>query len=97
MQRLWQRLKDKDFVILAVDVGEDEETVFAFTFELDIPIEFPLLLDRDGTVSGSWPVLGLPTTFVIDKRGRIAYQAIGGREWDAPELVERIEALIQAE
>jgi len=94
MQRLWEKFRGRDFAILAVDVGEDEERVFAFTLELDIPLEFPLLLDRDGKVMERWPVRGLPTTFILDREGRIAYQAIGGREWDAPELVAIMQGLM---
>ncbi len=94
MQRLWEQLKDRDFVLLAVDVGEDEETVFGFTLSLDVPIEFPLLLDRQGNIVAEWPVRGLPTTFLVDRNGRIVYRAVGGREWDAPELVEAIRVLL---
>ncbi len=95
MQRLWDKLKETDFVILAIDVGEDDETVFSFTVALDTPLEFPLLLDREGTIVTQWPVLGLPTTFIIDKQGRMAYRAVGGREWDHPDFSGIITALIK--
>lgn len=94
MQRLSDQLKDKDFVILAIDVGEDDETVFRFTVALDTPLEFPLLLDLEGKIVAQWPVLGLPTTFIIDKQGRVAYRAVGGREWDHPDFANAITALI---
>ncbi len=94
MQRLWERWKEKHFVILAIDVGEDDETVFRFTVELDTPLEFPLLLDREGKIVAQWQVLGLPTTFIVDKQGRIAYRAVGGREWDDAEFFSPIEALL---
>ncbi len=94
MQRLWDQLKEKDFVILAIDVGEDDETVFRFTVALDTPLEFPLLLDHEGKIVAQWPVLGLPTTFIVDKRGRVAYRAVGGREWDHPEFSSVVNALI---
>jgi len=94
MQRLWDQLKNEDFVILAIDVGEDDETVFRFTIALDTPLEFPLLLDREGKIIAQWPVLGLPTTFIIDKQGRVAYRAVGGREWDHPDFSSVIKALI---
>jgi hypothetical protein len=41
-----------------------------------------------------WPVRGLPTTFIIDKKGRMAYQAIGGREFDHPEIIKKITRLL---
>jgi peroxiredoxin len=88
MERAWNRLRDQGVMLLAINVGEDEATIFPFT--ADYPVTFPLLLDRDGTVVENWPVRGLPSTFVVDPRGRVAYQAIGGRAWDDPALLARV-------
>ena len=97
MQRLKNRMDETRFVILAVNVGEDEETVFGFTFALEEPIDFPMLLDLDGKVTDQWPVVGLPTSFVIDKTGRVVLKAVGGRLWDSPEFAGAIERLIAEE
>lgn len=91
MQRAWEQVKDQGIVLLAVDVGEDEDTIFTFTAEY--PVEFPLLMDLDSSVIQSWPILGLPTTFVVDPKGRLAYRAVGGRAWDHPAILDRIRAL----
>jgi len=94
MERAWQRLQDEGVVMLAVNVGEDADTVF--TFLADYPVSFPLLMDEDATVTRAWPIRGLPTTFIVDRQGRLVYQAIGGRDWDAPELLEQILELNRA-
>ncbi len=91
MQRAWEKLKKEDILMLAIDVGEDEDTIFQFT--ANYPVEFPLLMDRDSTVVTKWPVRGLPTTFVVDPQGRLVYRAIGGREWDDPRLMAQVRAL----
>lgn len=91
MQRAWLTLKQENIVMLAVNVGEGADTIFEFTGEF--PVEFPLLLDRDSKVTAQWPVRGLPTTFVVDPRGRLAYRALGAREWDDPELLKALRAL----
>lgn len=91
MQRAWEQLKQEGVLMLGVDVGEDEDTIFQFT--ANYPVDFPMLLDRDTKVLEQWPVRGLPTTFIVDPDGRIVYQAIGGREWDDPELMAAIRAL----
>jgi len=91
MNRAWQILRNDAVVILAINMGEDEDTVFVFT--ADYPADFPLLLDRGGEVIAQWPVKGLPTTYVIAPDGTIAYRAIGGREWDAPAFLELIRGL----
>ena len=91
MQRAWEILKPKGIIMLGIDVGEDEDTIFTFT--ANYPVEFPLLMDQDSSTISDWPVRGLPTTFIVDPQGRIIYRAIGGREWDEPGLLAAIEAL----
>jgi peroxiredoxin len=91
MNRAWRELRAAGIVLLAVDVGEDADTVFVFT--ADYPAEFPLLLDESGEVIDQWPVKGLPTSYVIAPDGTLAYRAIGGRAWDDPELLNAIRRL----
>jgi peroxiredoxin len=93
MQRAWEAIKDQGGEMLAIDVGEDEDRVFQFT--ADYPVEFPLLLDRDTEVPGRWGVRGLPTTYVVDKQGRMVYRAVGGREWDDPEILKLVRELLK--
>jgi peroxiredoxin len=91
MNRAWRELSTEGVVMLAVNVGEDADTVFVFT--ADYPAEFPLLLDVSGEVTGQWPVNGLPTSYVIAPDGTLAYRAIGGRAWDDAELLTIIRSL----
>lgn len=93
MERLRVKMSGKPVVILAVNEGETVETIEQFVSTLDTQPAFPILLDADGSAMAFWPVRGLPTTYIIDKRGRMAYQAIGGREFDHPEFVQRISQL----
>jgi peroxiredoxin len=88
MERAWKRLESEGVVMLAINVGEDPDSVFRFTG--DYPVTFPILLDGDGSVSAAWPMRGLPTTFVLDRAGRIAYRAVGGREWDDARLLQPV-------
>jgi peroxiredoxin len=91
MQRAYIKLQKEGVVMLAINVGEDVDTIFAFT--ADYPVTFPLLLDRDSSVTQAYPVVGLPTTFVVDPQGRLVYRAIGTREWDEPNLIKKILSL----
>ena len=58
MNRAWHKVKDA-VSMLAINVGEDEDTIFIFS--ADYPIDFPVLLDQSGEVIREWPVKGLPT------------------------------------
>lgn len=96
IERLSQNLKGTDFEILAVNVAENIDTVFSFTGTLEPAPTFPIVLDTDSSVVKAWPVMGLPTTFILDKQGRIAYRAVGGREFDDQAILAQIQALIDA-
>lgn len=95
MERLSQALKGEAFSVLAVDVGEDADTIDAFTGQLDATPTFPILLDTTSRALQAWKVAGLPTTFLVDKRGRIVASAIGGREFDHPDIVRVIQELLR--
>jgi len=95
LERLHQATKDKNVEVLAVDIGEDEDSVFAFLGELDPSPEFKILLNEDGSLMQSWSVRGLPTTFIINPKGEIVYRAVGGREFDHPEIIKAVTDLNQ--
>ena len=94
MERLYQKLKSEPFTVLAPDQFESFDLVFSFTGQLDPSPTFPILLDEKSVASKAWKVKGLPTSFIVDKQGRIAYRAVGGREFDHPEIEKLIRALI---
>lgn len=91
MNRAWQQLEQEGIAMLAINMGEDEDTIFLFS--ADYPIDFPILMDQSGEVIEQWPVKGLPTTFVIAPDGTFAYRAIGSREWDGKAILDKVRAL----
>ncbi len=93
LQRAWQRLREHNVVLLAVAMGDSPEALRQYRRTLPEPPTFHLLADPDESVSRQWPLRALPTTFVIDREGMIALRAVGMREWDHPEIVDRIVAL----
>lgn len=52
------------------------------------------IITEDAHLIKAWPVVALPTSFVIDPQGRIVYRAVGGREWDDPRLLRQIRELM---
>lgn len=93
MEKLWQATRDKGVVILAVNLGENEDTIFTFTS--DYPVSFPLLMDLDSSVTKEYSVLGIPTSFVIDPNGRIIYRVVGTREWDDEQVSDVLLGLVK--
>jgi len=93
MERLYQQLKDKGLVMLAVDMQENEKLVKAFMG--DFSLSFPALLDRDGDISFFYGVRGLPTTYIIDHEGRIIGKAVGPRDWASQDALQLFQSLLQ--
>ncbi len=58
-----------------------------------VPVSFTILMDKDMSLA-SWNVRGLPTTFLINPEGKLVYQAVGEREWDSPEMMKFLKALV---
>lgn len=91
MDRAYKQLQKDGIEIVAVNVGENEDAIFAFTGV--IPVSFPLLLDPEAKVVQQYRVRGLPTTYVVDPNGMVVYSAVGGREWDAPSIASTLRKL----
>ncbi len=79
LQTVQQVLGGEGLVVLAVNAGEAEEEVEAFA--LDLRLNFPVALDPGGAVTKRYGILGLPTTVLIDRDGRVVGRAVGGRNW----------------
>ena len=88
MDKAYQVLKQQDVVMLAINVGEDADTIFSFT--ADYPVSFPLLLDKEAAVIKQYPVIGLPTSYIINPQGQLVYRVIGTRDWTDPTLLKTI-------
>ena len=92
MERLWQRFKEEDFIILAVDLRESRGEVISFMKEYDLT--FPVLLDSKGEVGSMFGVRAIPTTYLLDSEGRIVGGAIGARNWQSEDAFGLIESLL---
>ena len=79
MEKLYNKFKNKEFVILAVDMQEDSETVKKFKEKFKL--SFPILLDQDGIVAAYYGVKGIPATYFIDRAGYLYAVAMGARDW----------------
>jgi len=62
-------------MVLAINNGETIEQVRPFVAEFQLT--FPVLLDPDGAVASKYAVLGLPTSFFVDRNGIVRAANIG--------------------
>ena len=75
-----------------IDAGESAGTVRSLV--LSKKYSFQVLLDLDGIINQRYHVLGHPMKFLLDKNGNLVFSTVGFREWDAPEMIEIFEKMI---
>ncbi len=93
MEKAYQRLKGKDFEILAVSIDVLGKQVVEPFMEI-YKLTFPALLDNEGKIKRLYATTGVPESFILDKEGRISFIAIGPRDWSTPSVMEFLEKLI---
>lgn len=76
MQASFDRLRDKGFVVLAINELEDEAKVREHIKQYGHT--FPVLMDRDNKVANQFGVFGLPVSVFIDQQGRVQEYIKGG-------------------
>jgi thiol-disulfide isomerase/thioredoxin len=91
MQKLHQKFKDKDFVMVAINLQESASRVEQFYKEHKLT--FTTLLDTTGDVGAGLGIRSIPTTFILDKNGRIIGKALGPREWEGKKSIALFEYL----
>jgi peroxiredoxin len=76
IQAAYEEYKDKDFVVLGVNFGENPEK--AETLVKQMGLTFPILLDQEVELASRHQVVSLPVTFFIDPNGIIKERVFGG-------------------
>ena len=90
LNKLRAGLAGRPFVVLAVNLAEPESRVRRFMEQ--VPLEFPVLLDRDTAVAKGWKARILPASFLVGPDGRIRYSVLGEIDWTE----ERVRKVVQA-
>ena len=79
--------------MVAINIGQNKEVVEKFFADKSTQINFTVLLDENMELS-EWSVQAIPTTFLINDKGKIIYKVEGEKEWDSPEFVSFISSII---
>jgi len=91
MQSCYDRMRDKGFVVLAVNELEEDEKVREHVKQYGHT--FPVLMDRDNKVANQFGVYGLPVSVFIDEKGVVQEYIKGGllTEQKIYDIVTRIQ------
>ena len=92
--KLRASLAGQPFEVLAVNVGESESRIRRFLEQ--VPLDFPVLLDRDNAAAKAWRARILPVSFLVGADGRVRYLVIGEFDWTQESVRKAIFALMPA-
>ena len=92
-----ERLQAKlgDLKVLAISEDRQAATVVAPFIEKHGIEGLAIYLDPKNDVDHALAVGGLPTSFLIDRDGRILGELEGAAEWDSPAMVSLIEGYLK--
>ncbi|WP_084423475.1 TlpA family protein disulfide reductase [Cohnella thermotolerans] len=71
-----------DLEVVAVNLTAVDSEKSARAFASSYGFDFPVLMDRDGSVADRYRIRPIPSTFFIDKNGVIADGAVGSMTWE---------------
>lgn len=92
---LEKRFGDKGLRILPVNVDEGNEgQTFAADFWKKGQFPFPSFFDTNKALAQQFEIEMLPSNFVIDKQGRLAFSSFGSNDWGNEETVEFLANLL---
>ncbi len=91
LEKAFKKYSDKGVVFLGVAVQDTEEDAKKFIKKYGLT--FPTGLDSDQSLTDLYGVMGVPTTFIINKEGIIVYTHLGAVTEDL--LEDELEKLLQ--
>lgn len=92
LNRLKTAMNGKAFQLISINYAETAKDIRDFLQEVDV--DFPVLLDPGGQLTGQWKVVAFPSTFVIGPDGKIHYGVNAGIHWDTPEVIQQLNQLL---
>lgn len=94
MEDLYQKFKEKNFVFLTISADYGDKNLVKEFIEKH-KYSFPTLIDPKNTVLDLYGVKGIPTTFLIDKKGKLIGKAVGPRNWKSEEITTILNRMIE--
>jgi cytochrome c biogenesis protein CcmG, thiol:disulfide interchange protein DsbE len=75
LESLFGEYRDRGVIPVSVNVGEPQDAVMDALRSRTV--SYPILLDTDSAAARVYGVVGLPTTFVLDRKGFTAVKVLG--------------------
>lgn len=94
VQKIWERHREKGFSFVTVAYDDSKSVAKVEPMAKSRGFKFPVILDPDHSISNKYNVRNCPTTYLLDRQGKIVEFAIGYNPGDEKKLEEKIVALL---
>jgi thiol-disulfide isomerase/thioredoxin len=94
MGEVQRKYRDRGLTVLAVNV--DKRRSDASKFLAATPGAFTIVYDPSGSAPSAWDVKGMPTSYLVDRSGRIVSVESGFRDESRDDFEARIKAALDA-
>ncbi|MBI5886790.1 MAG: TlpA family protein disulfide reductase [Deltaproteobacteria bacterium] len=96
INRFISKYRDKDVVVLAVNVDKQRSHVEEFLSKIpNLSEKVTVVLDPDSKVVSSYNARMMPTSFIIDKNGIVRYIHFGFNESDPASWITEVDGLLK--
>ncbi len=92
MEDLHQRYADRGLKILAVNVDQRREDADSFLEKREV--SFSVLFDGAGKTPADYAVKGMPTSYILDRQGRVVHIHEGFKKSDAAKIELLLEQVL---
>ena len=93
LQQISARYEPLGFTLLGVNVEPDSAPAKAWLEK--VPVTFPILFDRENTVSACFGVEAMPSTVLVDREGRVRHVHRGYKAGDESMYADLIRGLVK--
>lgn len=93
MNHIQKKYGNKGFKIIAVNLDQEPDKAKAFLDK--IPANFTIAYDPEGVSATAFKVKGMPSSYLIDRSGKITFSHIGFREKEIPAMEQKIKQLLR--
>jgi len=93
LENIYKKYNKMGFTLIGVNVEPDSKAAEGFLKET--PVSFPVIYDKDSTVSKAYDVSGMPSTVIIDRKGNIRVLHRGYKPGDENEYQDSIRSLVR--
>ena len=93
LDQMYKKYKPLGFTLVGINVEPDTKDADGYLAKT--PVTYPILLDKENKVSSLYQVSAMPSSVIVDRKGRVRYVHHGYKPGDENEFLTQIRTLVK--